>query len=751
MYQRIHLDNMEDYFRPSSQRPAKGVYFTRVTVYNEEIQKHIERYLEQTLHLGTCVEGKIENPEGSQLAYYEEIMGMEYKLDERFFREQLEKWMPRIVADTRERIAKGFYEILTGMAQKGKNENMQKNAYIKYMCWLYYKFERVFVKNPGNTDVPKVLYQGYPNEYELTFLYVLSKTGCDVLLICTNGEEGYKKTDAAFVYSERILADGTEFPKDFSVSQLKKQMVKRQQQSAFPVITTEKVIQTNTWIKGSVYEDVECPLHQRGTEKECFYNVFAGIYGVEEKNNYDTNLLQWKLRLEKDTSIYLMEEMQKATYDEIKEIVRKSYENQTALIQHMVSQIVCVDKKAEAYAKVSFIRVLEQETEKPLQKLTNYAIELVCIIKRHLSIMFGNAWGTQKEKKLLLFYGDVKREVDRMFLEIMAGLPMDVVIINPEGKSELNIKSPLFFDKNFQDTMERKKFPTDIRNVQFETVAYQAEQELNQVLYQESGMYRNQQFKKAVPIILSNTYEEIGILWEEEAKYRPNFQAMEDKVIVPVIFSKVSGVLGGNVTEYWQTIAKLYSEEVFVIKEFPYLGNEQNLWKEHTYQFLTEGKLLKEKVKNHKDYPFGFIRDAMQEYMLDKIQELLDSKVIEGMGRDGTEHLIVATLLNLDKVIIRQIQKYDFTKEVPKVLVIHTKETRASKEDAILLAYLSFVGFDIAIFAPTGYNGVEKYYTKPMMIEHQVGEYKYDLKIPNLKSIKRSSESIMGRLFRRGR
>ena len=59
-----------------------------------------------------------------------------------------------------------------------------------------------------------------------------------------------------------------------------------------------------------------------------------------------------------------------------------------------------------------------------------------------------------------------------------------------------------------------------------------------------------------------------------------------------------------------------------MIKEFPYLGNQQNLWKENVYQFLSGGKLLKEKVKKHKDYPLGFIRDAMQDYMLDKIQEL---------------------------------------------------------------------------------------------------------------------------------
>ena len=29
------------------------------------------------------------------------------------------------------------------MQRAGKTEGMLKNAYIKFMCWLYYKFERI--------------------------------------------------------------------------------------------------------------------------------------------------------------------------------------------------------------------------------------------------------------------------------------------------------------------------------------------------------------------------------------------------------------------------------------------------------------------------------------------------------------------------------------------------------------------------------------------------------------------------------
>ena len=60
-----------------------------------------------------------------------------------------------------------------------------------------------------------------------------------------------------------------------------------------------------------------CSLSGRGSDDRFFYNVFAGIYGVEEKNNYYGKLLQWKLKLEKDTEVYLVEEIQNKIPDNL--------------------------------------------------------------------------------------------------------------------------------------------------------------------------------------------------------------------------------------------------------------------------------------------------------------------------------------------------------------------------------------------------------------------------------------------------
>ncbi len=750
MFERTHLNSFEDYFTTYKERTKHNVYFARITMWSPKAEQMIERFAKETIQWGVCIQDRIGNPEEKHLSYYEEIMGMSYQLSVPFFTEELKRWIPRVSEEKRIIIAESFYDIFNSLAHKGKNENMQKNAYIKYMCWLYYKFERL-LQNFSNDKVPKLLYAGIPNEYEMLFLTVLSKTGCDILLVAVQGEEAYLKQDQASEYSEHILLEGQKFPQQYSVLEVRKELIKRENAPKIQPPVTEKMINTNTWIQGNPYEDVQKALKERGSDERFFYNVFAGIYGVEDSAVYYTELLKWKLKLESNqTEVLLVEEsIQRPDYNEISSIRRGQYSGTEQMISSLLPQITCTDEKAENYGKSAFLKAMEKLASLPLQKQQNRAIELATLINRYLRLLFGS--GNHKEKKLFIYYGEIKTETEKLLLSVLAKLPLDVLHINPEGKRGLEITDELFFAKNYANTLKRGKFPTDIKDMQFETVAYQAEQEVTRIMYQDTGMYRNRQFTKAVPIVLQNTYEEISILWNQEAKYRPNFEVFEDKVMVPVIFSKVMGV-PGNISEYWENVAKLCTEQTFVIRELPYLGgNVSNPWKEKAYSFLQGSRIQKQKIKSHSDYPYSFIREPMQDYMLEKLQELIDERIIQGTGVDGTENLIVSIALSIDKEILRRIQGYDFTKDIPKIVLIHTKESNCTKEDSILLAYLSLIGFDIVMFVPTGYTGVERFYTKKIITEHQIGEYKYDLHVPNLNAVKRSSESLVGRFFRRGR
>jgi hypothetical protein len=109
-------------------------------------------------------------------------------------------------------------------------------------------------------------------------------------------------------------------------------------------------------------------------------------------------------------------------------------------------------------------------------------------------------------------------------------------------------------------------------------------------------------------------------------------------------------------------------------------------------------------------------------------------------------------VLNLPKEIIRMIQKFDFTKKNPKLIYINVSETVISLEDSILTAFLNLIGFDIVFFVPTGYQSVEKHFNRKLMEEHQIGEYKYDLQVPNLSSLSLNSTRHTWRdiIFKRG-
>ena len=300
--------------------------------------------------------------------------------------------------------------------------------------------------------------------------------------------------------------------------------------------------------------------------------------------------------------------------------------------------------------------------------------------------------------------------------------------------------------------MKVERFPKEGQDIRMGTAAYHAERELDEVMYQDSGIYRNQQYDRAVAVSLQTMYEEIAILWDQEVKYRPNFGVADSVVSIPVIFAKVSGVKDGLVDRYWAGIRPLVTVDTFVIREAPHLDSTApNPVKAHAVEFFRNGKLQRQKIKAHVCYAYGFLREEIQDHILDKLQLLIDQKIIRGTFENGTEYTIIATVLNLEKEILRLLQRFDFTKKNPKLIYIHTSERMISLEDSILTAFLNLAGFDILFFVPTGYQILERHFNREIMEEHQIGEYVYDLQAPSFgaapSNTRRSWREI---IFKRG-
>ena len=256
-----------------------------------------DRYYEAALCNGVVLEGKIPNPDEKKLSYYNEIMGSDFQMQVSFFSSALKKWLPRVKDKQRKEMAAALYDSLDFFRKNGKNENMLKNAYIKYMCWLYYCFERI-TNRLGENEIPKILYEGEIGSYELMMLVILSNVGCDVILLQYKGEQSYQKVDPKSRWSDLLeLADAVSFPDGFCIRQIQKNRENQIEESRIYGKKPEIYPCTNAWIKGNGLEDIKTKSSERGKNSQLFYNCLIRINGVEDKLTYQTELYQFQLEL----------------------------------------------------------------------------------------------------------------------------------------------------------------------------------------------------------------------------------------------------------------------------------------------------------------------------------------------------------------------------------------------------------------------------------------------------------------------
>ncbi len=842
--ERKKIENLDDYFVELSKRKEKGVYFYRINGTSDTIRQFLYKYFDTARKAGVIIEGKIANPTETNLSYYNEIMGMDFQLSDSFINNSLRKWLPRMGDSQRQVLSTAIYNSLVDMHRQGKNENILKNAYIKFMCWLYYKFERI-VNQLGQESVPKILYEGMISNYELMLISILCSAGCDVVIIQKAGEQSYLKVDPASKKSDKYEENGmVDFPADFTIKQLMDNVQKENtpkpvnvtrlnsapsnapdtgikqdtagikqagklhinisrpgslnragnqstaanntasntagtaakntartaasnmaanntvsgadnHRSAEPVNLGPVIRCTNAWIKGEGLSDILDATSLRGTDSNLYYNCYCRINGVVDRLTYANELYQFYISMKnaKRQVVIVNNSIPRPTTDEIMSVKRSNYVRLEQVLAGLRANIQYpVNPELRDIMVRSFEEILTEEARNPannINKLVNKGVYLICWLKRYQSEIFHN-W-KRPNVGCFIYFGGCKDYNEAMFMRFLARLPVDVLILCPNLNEKCCLEDRYLYEINYENSMVLSEFPEQNAQLHIGTAAYHAERDLDNIMYNDSVVFRDQQFTKANVISLQTMDREIKILWNNDLKFRPNFSTVDGVVNIPVIFSKMSGVKDGKVDEYWISIKQLMTPETIVINQAPFIkSNSPNPVKMYVTEFFKNGKLQRNKIKNHPSYQYGFLREEMQEHMLDKLEMLIEQRLIKGTFENGTEYTIISVALNLPKEVTRLIQKFDFTKKNPKLIYINAAESLISLEDTIYVTYLNLLGFDIVFFIPTGYN-IEGYFNKKLMEEHQLGEYVYDLQVPNWETVPLTAQkSWRDKFFRKG-
>ena len=745
MFKNINLLSLNDFFLSLNDRKGDFVFFYRFNGISNDIMHFIKQYYMSAKQNGVIIDGRIPNPTPENLNYLSEMLGSDFMLDKNFLDKKLKKWLPRMSDLQRNNICSAIFSTFDDMLKAGKNQNIIKNAYIKYMCWLYYKFERI-VGQLGENNLPKILYWGEISQYELQLLIALSRAGADILLLNGAGEQAYLKLDPKSEFST-LYNINCDFPKDFNLKQIEKLISDEQNHQRILGENPNLKPCTNAWLEKT--ELSEILKTNRGDNKEFFYNAFIVQYGVEDTLLFSSDMCNFYQNLKNRNLLVINNQIVPPSTDEINAIKRTNYQNIEQLASHLSQNISYPNnKELEKIMKKAFIDILlKNQKQNTIQKLTSKAVYLLCWLKRYQKDLFSN-WNVNSSPAVFILFHPSPSANEEWFLNFLSNLPVDVVVIMPDLSQSFTFSGENLLEIRYTNSVSVTAFPSAPAKMKVSTAAYQAEREMDTLLYSNSGMYRDKQYAKADIITLQTMYEEIFILWEQELKYRTGFSANQDNVSIPVIFSKVSGVKDGQVSDYWLNIKKLITPDTIVINNLPWVSSFSPM-KQFATQFLQNGKLNKNKIKSHKNYPYNILRNEMQEHLLDKIQVLLDEKLICGTYQNGTEYTIIATALNLDKNLLRAIQKFDFTKKNPKLLFILTTEKTFSLEESIMAAFLHLIGFDILFFVPTGYQCIEQHFNQQIINEYQIGDYVYDLSVPNFNEVNEGTLSSILKRFGR--
>lgn len=760
MFTHINANSFDDFFTSLTQRGNKNVYFYRINDYAETVNNLIIKFYDLAKQNGIVIEGGLPVPDQKNLSYYKEMMGDEFKPTIAFMDAGLKKWIPRMNDVQRHDIAMSLLATFQDMLRAGKNESIIKNTYIKFLCWLYYRFERV-LGELGKNDLPKIIYEGNITNHELLFLSILSKAGCDILLLQYKGDANYLKLDPESKLSTPLqIMGGQPFPADFNLSNLRstaqKEKINTRLYGALPTVS----MCTNAWIdKQRGLEIIKEPTGYRGKDEKVIYNSFVRINGAEDKYVYSDQLyrLQQDLKNSKRHLVIVNDKIPNPGPDEINGVKRGNYANTEQLILNISQNIVYGNNiELQKLMRKAFVDIILEESQKEdlnVNKLSSKAVYLICWLKRYSQGLFSN-W-KQPEIGAFIYFGGCKNDNETMFLRLLARIPVDVLILCPNLNSKCCLEDDLLYEENNKETLNLERYPEDSSIVRMGTVASHAEQEMMDIMSRDSnGLYKSQQFAKANSISLQTMYEEIPKMWDITVNYRQFFRIENNTVDIPVVFAKVSGVKDGQVGAYWDSIRSLRTDNTILISKIPYIASgTPNKFKGLASEFYKNGKLQKQKIKNYSDFPYAILREEIQNHILDKIEMLINNKLVKGIGENGTEYTVIGWCLNLPKEIVRLIQSFDFTKKNPKLIFVCTTDKTLSLEDSIIVAFLNLIGFDILFFVPTGYQCIERYFTRKLMEEHQIGEYQYDLTVPDLMipPINKAGNSLLGKLFGRGK
>lgn len=617
-------------------------------------------------------------------------------------------------------------DINSGAQNVALNDTQLKNIKVKMLFWCSGIFSDVLKKLDNKQDVTIVI-NNELSKHERMFVKVLANCGASILLLNSKANEQCE-TEKLGSYENGIKCSvqSLEFNTNEKLEYNKKEAAHAENTgNSSEIVTRESIYKSLDEVEHALYTDGKI--------------VKVNVVGM---NNYiDTCNFYGKLNrncMNNSDWVLANRKFPVPSYEQTSVIPRVPNTKHDYLV-HTISQFIKIaDNNSSDSVKDAIISVMNTQKYKQLdgQILYNKLVYVVC----SLNSIYSNG-----KPKCIVYYGNVNSN-DEITLEVLAQINDISVIIACSDKDlatdimgidklELNISNEIF-------TM-----PIVDKRDGASTMAAQAERVVEQTLFSGDtlGMYKPGQFKNCKVINFNTTFDEIEMWWNKDIYLRPGFEAQGSTAVVPAIFRVIKGCYDNKI-KYYEQIQRFCCGKTLLCKSLIDLGNLEhsgiycnihrgtdvnNTRFDAQRPFFENDKLVRDRIKNGRNYQYSFLDMNKQDMLLDKIEDLLTSnKVNRGKFRTEQEYIdtVLNIGLNLSDKILKLIQWFEFYTYNPNLVLILADQNMPNINNMILLSLLHELGFDILIFVPTGYSTIESLVGPELVYDTNIiGEANYDI------------------------
>lgn len=724
--------------------------FTRYIGYTDAdaFEKQLIDLYAKTKQNGVFIDKTIPNPSNPEVSKISSVINVNADLDVSSITQSLRKLSSSRLLDLTKigsglsdvQTAEIIYSVLNDISAASSSPNASKNFFLKFVCW--------FIRY-STYKLTNLLYVGDISKSEVYWLYILSKMGCQVSYVNYRSDDSYSAVDSSSKYS--VLVKGTKFsPLNIDFGKINMaaytQAAKINQTISKPSDVILKFLPTTN---ETLSKDILTTYEERKSKLMCTDSTipvyFFAYLGFEEEVQYKNMLFTLKEDIpKKNKPLIFLEELKKPTYEEAADYYSIQKTNDATMIGCFAAKISVSDRfDRTLLVQKAFVKALSSFKT---NNLYNTAVQLSVWIRKFTSgIDYYN-----QDIPAVMYYGTLT-QTEMVFLSVISQAGFDVYYFSPD-KSALNILNSIPTNSlqiiECNNSCAMFPFPDKLIKAQMATSAYNAERSLDGLLYNDTTMFRNRQFSSCQNQTLKTTYEELGLMWHQEAMFRTGFDKRDGYVIVPNIFAKVNGIDHGDTSAYAKEISMKLSPYSVYYNRIPFY--KPILSNDDYRPFYNGLKIDVEKLKRSRFNKYDYLSDDIQYLIFNKMQEIIDSGFIDVPAADIVP-LVIKTGLNIPAPLLNLLQSFDFTKNIPKIVIVSAAKQTFAVFECILLVFFNMVGFDIIVFTPTGYKNLDTFIKPEAFQTFVMSDFNYTYNPPRLgipKEIPREKSSFFNRLFK---